>query len=151
MPARCFMQTDAMLSPEVIERDLKTIIYNRFNNLFKLEAHSKNGEICDWEIIFDNIYNFPICLKTQHNLEFTHPDNYFSLWAQLIFEDELAIKYNAKMFDEEYPKENIHPDCEHHATFKVFLETIMANHSKQWKDAIIAIELSYLPEELKKL
>jgi len=151
MPARCFMQTDALLTPEMIERDLMNIIHNRFNDLFRIEVHSTNGEICDWEIIFDSVYNFPICLRTEHKLEFMHPDNYFSLWIQLIFEDELAIKYNAKMTDEEYPRQEIKPDCEHHITFKKFLETIMTNHSKQWKDAIIAIELSYLPDELKKL
>ncbi len=151
MPNRCFIHTEAALSPAVVEQDIKDIVRNKFRNLFKVETHIVKNEICDWLIIFDEVYAFPICLRAQNKIEFEHPNNYFLLWMQLVVEDELAIKYKAKMTDEEFPQSNIQPDPEHHKTFKTFLETIMAYHSPEWRKAIIGIELSFLPIELKTL
>lgn len=151
MPSHCFMNTEAAINPIELERDIKDIIHKKFNDLFKIESHFVKDEICDWTIKFDSIYYFPICLRAQNKIEFEHPDNYFLLWAQLVFEDELAVKYKAKMFDDAYPKDDIKPDFEHHITFRTYLETIMAYHSPQWRKAVIEIELSRLPDELKNL
>ncbi len=151
MPSHCFMNTAATINPAELEQDIKVIIHNKFNDVFRIEPRIIKNEICAWKLVFDNVYNFPICLRAQNKIEFEHPDNYFSLWAQLTCEDELATKYNANMFDEEYPKVILKPNFKHHETFITFLETITLHHSPQWRKAVIAIELSYLPAELKAI
>jgi len=150
MPTHCFIRTEKHLIAGEVEQDLKDIIHRKFKDLLRLECHISNNEICDWDIRFDQVHGFPVCLKTNEKLEFTHPNDAWSYWAQSVVEDELAIKYNGKMSDEEYPRQEIKPAPECHATFKKYLETT-SHHSKEWKQAIIAIELSYLPAELKEL
>jgi len=150
MSTHCFMKTEKHLMIQEVEQDLKDIIHRKFNDLLKLECHIVDNEICDWDVRFDLTHGFPVCLKTNEKLEFTHPDDAWSIWAQNVVEDELAIKYNAKMLDEEYPKQELRPLPECHKTFEKYLETTM-HHSRRWKQAIITIELSHLPLELKKL
>lgn len=150
MSAHCFMRTEKRLVAKEVEQDLKDIIHNKFKDLLKLECHITDNEICDWDVRFDETHGFPVCLKTNEKLEFTHPDDAWSYWAQSVVEDELTVKYNGKMLDEEYTGE-FKPAPECHATFRKYLETSSHHHSKEWKQAIIAIELSHLPAELKKL
>lgn len=149
MSIHCYMKTDKHLVAQEVEQDLKEIIHRKFNDLLKLECRVDENEICDWDLRYDDTHGFPVCLKTNGKLEFTHPDDAWSYWAQSVIEDELASKYNGKMKDEEYPQRDFKP-TECRATFAKYLETTM-RHSKEWKQAIIAIELSHLPTELKKL
>lgn len=150
MSAHCYMKIEKHLIAKEVERDLKDIIHRRFKDLLKLECHINEGEVCDWDVRFDPTHGFPVCLKNNDKLEFTHPDDAWSYWAQSVVEDELSLKYNGKMSDEEYPQQELKPAPECHETFQKYLETTM-HHSKAWKQAIIAIELSHLPAELKKL
>lgn len=150
MSSHCYMKTDKHLVAQEVEQDLKDIIHRKFKDLLTLQSHVDENEICDWDVRFDDTHGFPVCLRTNGKLEFTHPDDAWSYWAQSVVEDELTIKYSGKMSDEEYPKQEIKPSPECHATFRKYLESSM-RHSKEWKQAIIVIELSHLPAELKKL
>ena len=149
MSSHCYLKTNKHLVAQEVEQDLKEIIHRKFKDLLKLECHIVEGEICDWDVRFDDTHGFPVCLKTNDKLEFTHPDDAWSYWAQIVVEDELSVKYSGKMLDEEYPKQELHPTPDHE-TFRKYLEATM-HHSKAWKQAIIAIELSHLPDPLKKL
>ena len=146
----CYVKTEKYLVAKEVERDLKDIIHRKFNDLLKLECHITDNEICDWDLRYDRTHGFPVCLKSNGKLEFTHPCDAWSYWAQAVVEDELTIKYNGRMSDDEYPQQELKPAPECHETFKKYLETA-THHSKQWKQAIIAIELSQLPADLKKL
>lgn len=150
MSAHCYIKIEKCLIAQEIERDLKEIIHRRFKDLLRLECHINENEVCDWDVRYDDTHRFPVCLKTNGKLEFTHPDDAWSYWAQSVVEDELAIKYNGKMSDEEYPQQELRPAPEIHENFTRYLEAA-THHSSQWKKAIIAIELSHLPAELKKL
>lgn len=141
------MKISKQLVAQQVEQDLQDIIHRKFKDLLKLSAHIAENEICDWDVRFDDTHGFAVCLKTGSRIEFTHPDDAWSYWAQAVVEDELNMKYNGIMSDEEYPQQDM-PQC--HATFEKYLETT-THHSKEWKKAIIAIELSKLPAELKKL
>lgn len=150
MSSHCFIKTSKYLEANEVEKDLKDIIHRKFSDLLKIETNVIDGEICDWNIIFDDVRRFPICLKNPNNLIFEHPDNSWAYWAQLVVENELAVKYNGRVTDEEYPQQEIKPLLKRHDSFRVFLEATI-HHSPQWKKALIAIEISYLPEALKKL
>lgn len=146
----CFMKITRQLQPNEVEQDIKDIIHNKFNDMLSITQEPISNSICMWNIGFDNKYNFPVCLKTNNQLEFMHPDNAWARWAQLIVEQELATKYkDVKVFDEEYPKKN--PILVQYETFIAFLESTMMHHSSNWKKAIIEIEISKLPEKLKNL
>ncbi len=150
MSSHCFIKTSKCLEANEVEKDLRDIIRRKFADLLKVEAHTVAGEICDWNIVFDELHKFPICLKTQNKIVFMHPDDAWSYWAQLVIEDELAIIYNGEMTDEEYPQQEVKPLPEQHANFKTYLESTI-HHSPEWKKALIQIEFSRLPEALKKL
>lgn len=150
MSLHCYMKTDKHLIAQEVERDIKEIICRKFKNLLTLKCYIADNEICDWDIRFDDTHGFPVCLKSNAGLEFTHPNDAWSYWAQSVVEDELTLKYSGRMSDEEYPQQEIKPISECHTTFEKYLETTM-RHSKEWKKAIIGIELSRLPAELKKL
>lgn len=150
MSVHCYMKTEKHLIAQEVEQDIKDIIHRKFKDLLKLERRINDNEICNWDVRYDFTHGFPVCLKTTGKLEFTHPNDAWSYWAQSVFEDELAVKYNGKMEDEEYPQREFRPAPECRATFQKYLET-NTQHSKQWKQAIIVIELYNLPEELKKL
>lgn len=146
----CYVKTEKYLMAKEVEEDLLDIIHRKFHDLLKLECHIADNEICDWYIKYDSTHGFPVCLKNNKKLEFTHPIDAWSHWAQLVVEDELTIKYNGKISDEEYPQRELKPAPECHQTFRDYLEAT-THHSRQWKQALIAIELSHLPAELKKL
>jgi len=150
MSSHCYIKFNRNLVANEVEQDLKEIIHRKFNDLLKLSSHITKDEIRDWDLRYDDTHGFPVCLKTENRLEFTHPDDAWSYWAQSVIEDELSIKYNGKITDEEYPQQELKPQPECHITFQKYLET-MTHHSSEWKKAIIAIELSHLPAELKKL
>jgi hypothetical protein len=150
MSNHCFMKTKYTVSAQQKEQDLRDIVHNKFADLLEIRPHVCEGEICDWEVRFDDTHRFPVCLKTSEKIEFTHPHDFWSYWAQAVVEDELAIKYAAKMSDDEYPHQDIQPAPENHVTFRKFLETTI-HHSPNWKKAIIEIEISHLPDELKNL
>lgn len=149
MSIHCFMKMSKALNAEQLEQDLKDIIHRKFSDLLTIQSHTASNEICDWDIRFDDTHHFPVCLKTTEQIEFAHPNDFWSYWAQSVIEDELAIKYDAKMRDEDYPQEDFKPSPETHATFRKFLETAI-HHSPDWKKAIIEIEIARLPVELKK-
>lgn len=148
MSIHCYMKTDKHLIAKEVENDLKDIIQRKFNNLLKLECRISENEICDWDVRFDDTHGFPVCLKTNGKLEFTHPIDAWSYWAQAIVEDELNSKYHGCMSDEEYPQQDFKPACR--MSFEKYLEGA-THHSTDWKKALIAIELARLPVELKKL
>lgn len=150
MSVHCLIKTEKYLIAKDIEEDLKDIIHRKFNDLLTLECHIADNEICDWELRYDLTHRFPVSLKDNKKLEFTHPYDAWSYWAQAVVEDELTIKYDGKMLDEEYPQKELKPAPECHETFQKYLE-ITTHHSQQWKQALIAIELSRLPADLKKL
>lgn len=150
MSSHCYMKISKRLVAQEVEQDLKEIIHRKFNDLLTLSARINENEICDWDIKYDDTHRFPVCLRTNDRLEFAHPDDAWSYWAQAVVEDELAIRYNAHMSDEEYPQQELRPRPECHVTFQKYLETA-TQHSSAWKKAIITIELSHLPAELKKL
>lgn len=145
----CYIKTYRQLTSIDVEDTIRDIIHNKFNDLLKIECHLSNNEICDWNIKYNDIHGFNVVLKDSNQLIFGHPDNSWDYWAQLVIENELSIKYCGKILDEEYPKQELKPIFEY-PTFKTYLDTAM-KHSKQWKQALIAIELSWLPEELKNL
>lgn len=147
MSSHCFMKTDKHLVAQEVEQDLKEVIHRKFKNLLTIECRIVEDEICDWDVRFDDTHGFPICLKTNGKLDFVYPDDAWSRWAQSIVEYELGRKYNCSIKDEEYPCRDFIPTCH---SFENYLENSM-HHSKEWKKAIIAIELSHLPPELKKL
>ncbi len=151
MPSHCFIKVRAALEPSTLEQDLVEIVARRFCGLLTIKRNSKPGEICDWTITFNEVYTFPICLKTADQIDLERPDNNWSRWAQLVIEDILAIKYDATITDQEYPKANIKPSPEIHSTFLTYLEATMTHHSPQWKEALINIEMSHLPYELRSL
>ena len=150
MATHCFMKTKYFVNAQQIERDIKDIVHNKFADLLKVKANKCDGEICDWDVRFDSTHGFHVCLKTEEKIEFEHPHDFWSYWAQAVVEDELAIKYSAKMSDEEYPQQEMLPSPETHTTFRKFLESTI-HHSPNWKKAIIEIEISHLPNELKNL
>jgi len=143
------MKTQKQLKAQEIEQNLIDIVKRRFDGLLKITSNTCNGEIANWNISFDEIFHFPVCLKTEQNVDFIHEDMAWNRWAQQIIEEELAHIYHAELQDEEYPKHDL-PPPEKHPTFRAYLETSMIHHSKCWKRALIEIECSKLPSALKK-
>lgn len=150
MSIHCFMKTLKKLYAEEVEKDIKEIAHKKFNDLLKITTCIKDNEICGWDVRYDETHGFPISLKTHENIDFTHPLDNWSKWVQVVFEDELAIRYDARMLDEEYPKQELKPEPEIHITFRKYLESTI-HHSSCWKKALIEIEIARLPEALKNL
>ena len=145
----CFLKTLQHLEIIDVETTLKEIIHRRFNDVLTIKQYRHENELCDWIITFDALHNFPIMLKNHERLIFIHPDYNRAKWAQEIVENELALKYEADLTDEEYPQQDIKPALKTHDTFLHYLEDITSHHSKTWQKAIILTELSKLPEALK--
>jgi hypothetical protein len=150
MPLHCLMKASKQLQAKEIEQDLIDIVRRRFNGLLKITSNTLNNEVF-WNVGYDEVYNFPVCLlKTGQSIDFIHNDNSWSRYAQQVIEEELAQLYQCPLQDEEYPHNNL-PPPETHPTFRAYLETSLHHHSKNWRIAIIEIELSKLPLPLKKL
>lgn len=145
----CVLETNNSLKAEEVEDDIRKFVKERFNGLLSVSTYQAPNEICDWFVKFDNAHNFGVALKTEHQLDFIHPDNAWSLFAQLTIEDALAIKYGCKIKDEETPNQELQPHPEQHLTFHQYLETTLRFHSPMWKKALIEIELSHLPKPLR--
>lgn len=151
MSIHCIMKTLKQLEAIDVEKDLKEIISNKFDDLLKISFGITDNEMGNWNIRYDDTHWFPVCLKTPEIIEFIHPNDAWSYWAQQVIETELAVKYDATMFDEEYPRQDFKPIPDSHSTFRKFLETQMPQHSASWKKAIIEIEIAHLPAALKNL
>lgn len=148
MPTHSLLKTKQNLDPIDVETSIKEIIHNKFDNVLKIIPYLNNNEY-RWDIRYDDTHRFLITIELPDKIDFEHPDDFFSLWSQIIFEECLVTKYNGQLFDEEYPNQKMSILYRKHNTFKQFLET-MLQHSACWKQALILIELSHLPEPLKK-
>jgi hypothetical protein len=151
MFAYCLLTTPNYLEAAQVEHDIKEVITRKFNNVLTIEKYINKDEICDWNIVFDSTHWFPICLETHNTIKFQHPDDAFSYYCQFILEGNLAKKYNACFFDEEFPRKDLKLDTEYNCSFRNFLQNTLKYHSVAWKKAIIETEISRLPEELRKL
>lgn len=149
MSLHCLLRTEKDLEEKQLEEDLKEIIHRRFEDVLNIIHCKKPNEICDWLIKYDDTHRFSLSLKEPHKIVFAHPDDFWSLWAQIVIEDELAAKYNCDMTDEGFPNQHLKPDFEHHKSFVRYLESTI-KHSPLWKQAIIQLEVSRLPDDLKK-
>jgi len=148
-----FIKVNKELSIQGVEQDIKNIIHQKFLDLLDIEPHLLNNKMsCDWIIKYDNIYEFSICLKTSRELEFPHSDNIWAAWAQFFIENRLASEYDAKILDEEYPHCSYEPFSKKVLTFEDYLKfDIFPNHSPEWKQILTDIEISSLPDALKRL
>jgi hypothetical protein len=149
MPTHCFLHTTKELDVVNVEKDIKNIIHKKFDDILAVEAHKEKDSIYGWEVRYDDVHVFPICLKTHKKLDFTHPSNLWACYAQFVFECEMMELYDGILFDEEYPQDLLYI-TRAHATYMKYLEDIMSKHSGMWKQAVMQIELEHLPEKLKR-
>ena len=139
----CFLKCEQVLCAEQIALDLAAIVRDRFNDVLAVRYVAAN----EWDIGFDSTHHFSVSLNN-NKLDFIHPIDKWSWWAQLLVEDDMAIKYSCSITDEEYPHTTLKPSPETHQTFRIFLDHTL-QHSPIWKKAITEIEIARLPDELK--
>lgn len=111
-----FLTTRKQLTPEGVDRDIKEILERRFRGAVTVEFHDSGlkeppkKEFAVWagwhfkpkEGLLKDGYRFEFSawLNSRRKMEFRHPPSDWAWWAQMIVQDELALKYDGTISDE---------------------------------------------------
>jgi hypothetical protein len=107
-----FLTTRKQLTPEQVDRDIKEIIERRLGGIIKVtfdtykDEPSKDGHWAGWQFkpkegtVKEGHFEFGAWLNSRRKMEFRHPHGEWSWWAQMILQQELALKYNGTISDE---------------------------------------------------
>jgi hypothetical protein len=107
------MTTRKQLTPDKVDRDIKEIVERRLGSIVEVtfETYTKEPVRGDYwagwrfspkegTVKEGYRFEFGAWLNSRRKMEFRHPHGDWSWWAQMIIQDELALKYDGTISDE---------------------------------------------------
>lgn len=174
-----YVTTRRKLTPEQVDQDIREIVKRRFKGEVEVEYEKLSEKPTKrrsegWE--FWNIWaswrfrpkseelwkkfggEFSTWIMSHRKLEFRHPHGDWAWWAQMILQDELALKYGGTISDEGVSERwKVTPHMiRKYRHFKnwVFRRWNQRHNKalpKEKRDAYMKMELDFIPEPLRSL
>jgi hypothetical protein len=145
-----FVTTKKWLTGDRLEKDLKEIIEERFQNKV---PYTREDDY--FEIGFNYPWKFGCWIENCHKVEFRNPNADWCWWAMAVIQNELALRYNGLISDEGVG-EKWKGVANKYPTFRNYIEARLAHmkNPTKWilKHLFLFCEVhSNAPKEVKEM
>jgi hypothetical protein len=140
------IKTRRKLKYEDVTADLREINQRRFDGLLDIQEMAPDG----WRIGYVDMYWELWKSPTQKGWLTHKHGRHWLCWVDMVYSNELAIKYNAKVSDEGVEgswkgEPDKYPTCE--SWFEAMISPLVDSTASQ----IIDLEISMVPEVIKRI